>query len=122
MENKEEDEIRKRWEQEARDKTLREQRELEDRPRKRLREIEYSRGDTVGLRNQMIEGGMMTPDDETASEAGGARAIVKTKAKAKASLGKGNRKVAASRTAQGSRPKGKITEITKDDEEYIELD
>ncbi|KAF1977296.1 hypothetical protein BU23DRAFT_526641 [Bimuria novae-zelandiae CBS 107.79] len=115
MENKEEDEIRKRWEQEDRDKALREQRDVDDRPRKRPREIEYGRGNTVGSRDQMIEGaGMVTPDEETASEAGSARIIAKAKGRSK--------KTAATGSMRSSRTKGRITEIAEDDEEYIELD
>ncbi len=52
MENKEEDVIRKKWEQEAREEALREQQELEDRPRKRPRAIEYGRGGLIGSRSQ----------------------------------------------------------------------
>lgn len=113
MENKEEDEIRKRWEQEARDKMQREQRELEERPHKRSREIEYNRADTLGSRLNVLEG---SPGDETTPESGRAgRVIAKPKAK-------GNRKVVASSSMRGSRTKGRITEITGDDEDYIEVD
>lgn len=107
MENKAEDEVRKRWEQEARDKALREQRENEERPRKRMREIEYERREAKGT-----EGGLVTPDEETASDAG-------TIAKAGR---KGRRKVAATGSTRGSRAKGRITEIVEDDEDYVELD
>lgn len=113
MENKEEDEIRKRWEQEAQAKALREAQE--DRPRKRLREIEYGRGDAAGSRIGTIEGCMITPGEETASETGSMRPTAKAKKK-------GNNKVAASASTRGSRAKGRITEIAEDNEEYIELD
>jgi hypothetical protein len=46
MENKTEDEIRKRWEQEAKDKAGRED-EGQQRPKKRVRAIEYS-AQTIG--------------------------------------------------------------------------
>ncbi|KAL1594423.1 hypothetical protein SLS60_010183 [Paraconiothyrium brasiliense] len=114
MENKEEDEVRKRWEQEARDKALREQQELLDRPRKRLREIGFGGGDSSGSQVRAIERGRMTPDEETASETGTARVVAKAK-------GKG-RKAPVHVSTRGSRAKGKITEIHGDDEEYIELD
>ncbi|KAJ4359804.1 uncharacterized protein N0V89_000360 [Didymosphaeria variabile] len=114
MENKEEDEVRKRWEQEARDKALREQQDPLDRPRKRLREIGYGGGVTAGSQVRAVEGGMMTPDEEMASETGTARIVAKAKGK--------SRKAAVQASARGSRAKGKITEITEDDEEYIELD
>jgi hypothetical protein len=115
MENKEEDEIRKRWEQEARDKALREQREGLDRPPKRPREIEYGRGEATSSRVRTIEGSIMTPDEETASETGSARAVATAKAKSK--------KTAATQgSTRSSRTRGKITEIAEEDEEYIELD
>ena len=44
MENKEEDEIRKRWESEAKEKEL--QQGTAARPRKRLRELEYNTAST----------------------------------------------------------------------------
>ncbi|KAF2449482.1 hypothetical protein P171DRAFT_427688 [Karstenula rhodostoma CBS 690.94] len=114
MENKEEDEIRKRWEQEARDKALREQREGLDRPRKRPREIEYGRGNVTSSQVRTIEAGIVTPDEETASETGSARVVTKGK-------GKGG-KAAPQVSKRGSRTKGKITEIPEDDEYFIELD
>jgi hypothetical protein len=115
MENKEEDEIRKRWEQEARGKALREQQDGLDRPRKRPREIEYGRGEATSSRVRTIEGSMMTPEEETASETGSARVVARAKAK--------GRKTAATQVStRSSRAKGTITEIAEDDEEYIELD
>ena len=114
MENKEEDAIRKRWEQEARDKALREQQELEDRPRKKPRAIEYGRGGLIGSRTQGVEGGMVTPDEETASEVGSARVAIKAKAK-------GSRKATTSTSKRGSRAGGRITEILEGDEDYIEV-
>ena len=116
MENKEEDEIRKRWEQEARDKMQREQRELEERPRKRSREIEYNRADALGSRLNAIEGSMVALDGETTPETGHANCVI---AKPKA---RGSRKSAAPNSMRGSRAKGRITEITGDDEDCIEMD
>ncbi|OAF98651.1 uncharacterized protein CC84DRAFT_1158581 [Paraphaeosphaeria sporulosa] len=103
MENKEEDEIRKRWEQEARDKAHWEQQGGLDRPRKRPREINYGRGDAASSQVRTIEAGIATPDEETASKSGSARVVAKGKGK-------------------GLRAKGRITEIPEDDEDYIELD
>lgn len=114
MENKDEDEIRKRWEQEARDKASREQREGLDRPRKRPREIEYGRGDVANSKVRTIEGGIVTPDEETASETASARGVAKGR-------GKG-RKAATQTSTRGSRIRGKVTEIPENDEEFIELD
>jgi hypothetical protein len=115
MENKEEDAIRKRWEQEAREEAFREQQELEDRPRKRPRAIEYGRGGLIGSRSQGDEGGMVTPDEEIASEVGSTRVAVKAKAK-------GNRKATTSTSKRSSRAGGKITEILEGEEDSIELD
>jgi hypothetical protein len=47
MENKSEDEVRKRWEQEARDKTAHEE-EVQQRPKKRVRAIEYTAAEGAG--------------------------------------------------------------------------
>lgn len=118
MENKEEDEIRKRWEQEARDKALQEQQEALDRPRKRPREIEYARGVTESSQARTIDCGLVTPDSEIANEPGNARLAPEPKAKTKAK----GRKAAIRAATRGLRAKGRITEITEDDEEYIELD
>ncbi|KAJ4295628.1 hypothetical protein N0V90_007641 [Kalmusia sp. IMI 367209] len=114
MENKAEDEIRKRWEQEARDKAHHEQ-QVSDRPRKRLREIEYGSGDVAASQVRSIENGMVTPDEETGSEVGNTRPAAKGK-------GKSGKKAAPTALGRGSRAKGRITEIPEDVEEYIELD
>lgn len=116
MENKEEDAICRRWEQEARDKALREQRELGDRPRKRPREIEYSHGDLIGFGSQRAEASMVTLDEETVTEARSTRVAGKAKAKAKAKAG-----APVSTSVRGSRAKGRITEISEGEEECIEL-
>jgi len=109
MENKEEDEIRKRWEQEARDKRLREyQSTAAERPSKRLRELEYGRGDAGGAQTLMIEGELETPGETTGCETGGRRRA-------------GAKKKAAAAPSRTSRSKGRITEVT-DKEECIELD
>lgn len=115
MENKEEDEIRKRWEQEAREKTRSESQDAE-RPRKRAREIEYARED-ASSQARLLEGGLITlEEEEGASEAG--RRAVKAKPKAKAKP----RRKAAGPLLLGTRTKGRITEIEEDDEDYVELD
>lgn len=114
MENKEEDAIRKRWEQEAREKSEREDAMAAARPRKRLREIEYKAvgadGDVRASNVRLIESGILTPEEgDTASEAGESRA-----------RGRGRKKGQAA--GRVTRAKGKVMDIPEDDEEYIELD
>lgn len=114
MENKAEDEIRKRWEQEARDQALREQQESLARPRKRPREIEYGRGDPVNSQVRTIEAGIATPDKETASETGSRRVVARGKGRGK--------QTAPQASTRGSRAKGRTAEIPDHDEDFIELD
>lgn len=113
MENKEEDEVRKRWEQEARDKARLQQEDvIGARPRKRLREIEFTAGGASAAEFRMIEGGMLTPDElDTTSEASSSRGR---------STGRGRGKKGG--VGRATRAKSKITEIREDDEDYIEVD
>lgn len=115
MENKSEDEVRKRWEQEAREK-----KELEDstaqRSRKRPREIGYNGGTSKTSNVRLIEEGMLTPDESdelqlrgafTISEAGSSRGRAKGKA--------GNSRAAGERAA-AAKAKSRVTEILDDDD------
>jgi hypothetical protein len=98
MENRMEDEIRKRWEQEAREKQERED-VLVARPKKRLRELEYRTG----------EEGMLTPERDAASE-------TSTRGR---TAGRGKGKTSARRP---TRSRGRVLEMGQEDEDYIELD
>jgi hypothetical protein len=99
MENRVEDEIKKRWAQEAKDKQDAE----ESRPRKR-REIEYNGNGSMGaLTHRLLGNGALDPVG--LEEAGASKPKAKKKPVGKA-----------------TRARGKVTEIMEDDEEYIELD
>lgn len=117
MENKYEDEIRKRWELEAKGRVEQEDRRS-DRPRKRLRELEYTDGAANGSGARMIECGILTPDElderdfRTASLAGSSKGRGKTR--------KAGIKATATRGA-ATRAKSKVMEIL-DDEDVLELD
>ncbi|KAF2830851.1 hypothetical protein CC86DRAFT_379074 [Ophiobolus disseminans] len=106
MENKAEDEIKKRWEQEAKDKADREE-EAQQRPKKRVRAIEYQQN----------------PDqlqhDEMAEALGFPTAMGKTAAKGRLAAKK---KTGGGRVAAG-KARGRVTEILEDEEdEVVELD
>ena len=103
MENKAEDEIRKKWEQEARDKAEREE-DAAQRPKKRPRAIGY-RHDVLGAMSDLEIGALL---DASADKGKGG-------AKAKAGATK-------SRRAAGTRAKSRITELTEEEEEVVELD
>ena len=103
MENKAEDEIRKKWEQEAKDKAEREE-DAERRPKKRTRAIGY-RHDVLEAISDLELGALL---DASAEKGKGA-------AKAKAGATK-------SRRAAGTRAKSRITELTEEEEEVVELD
>lgn len=113
MENKQEDDIRKRWEQDAKDKAQWQQEAAAgSRPRKRLREVEYHAGDVATSRIRAIEDGLLTREDaDTASEAGNSRTRASSRGRGK----KGG-------AGRGSRSKGRVTEISEGDELTIELD
>jgi len=110
MENKQEDEIRKRWEQEAKNKQEREE-GVAARPKKRLREIEYRIGDGGAGQARGLERGMLTLEGHVGD-------VGSSQGKA-AGRGKG-KKGAVGRT---TRAKGRTVVMDADgDEEYIELD
>ena len=107
MENKAEDEIRKRWEQEASEKAQRDQ-EANKRPRKRLREIEY----TVATTGPASTNGGLTPDEDTPNELG----TSKTKGPRQQS------KKVGSRILRTTKPKGDMREVLMEDSDFVELD
>ena len=98
MENRIEDEIKKRWAEEAKD-----QQDAEgSRPRKRPREIEYNGNGFMGaLTHRLLGSGAL---EVGLGEAGASKAKQKKKPAGKA-----------------TRARGKVTEIMED-EEYIDLD
>ncbi|KAF2853139.1 hypothetical protein T440DRAFT_487609 [Plenodomus tracheiphilus IPT5] len=104
MENRTEDEIRKRWEQEAKDKAENED-EIQQRPRKRVRAIEYS-----GRSGEALGDG----DFNAALEAMSCNTRIATKTRAGAAKKSG-------RTA-GVKAKTKITELFEEDDIVVELD
>lgn len=102
MENKAEDEIRKKWEQEARDKEGREQ-EAAQRPKKRPRAIEY-RNIADDVTNDLGPGGLL---DRTTERN---RNNMKTR-----------RDAAKTRQAASTRATSKIAELTEGEEDVLEL-
>lgn len=115
MENKAEDEIRKRWELEAKEKEQQEER-VAIRPRKRLRQHEDTNVNETWINGRAIENGLLTPDAITEhagrnNNAGASKAGPK---KGRAT----NRQTAR----MGTRSKGRVTELTDDDDEFLELD
>ncbi|ORY07674.1 hypothetical protein BCR34DRAFT_542592 [Clohesyomyces aquaticus] len=108
MENKVEDEVRKRWEQEAKDKQRRDE-AVGDRPRKRLREIEFepAMGDDGGA--------ALFADFVGASTSSSLR-----KAKTKKANGRAPARLLAPVCGAATRSRGKVTELP--DEDYIDLD
>lgn len=106
MENKTEDEIKKRWEQEAKDKADREE-EAQQQPKKRVRAIEYQ-GNSGIMQNDELEEvlGFHTANGKT---------VAKGRSAAKKRTGGG--RVAAAKA------RGKVTEILDDEEDMVvELD
>lgn len=104
MENKTEDDVRKRWEQEAKEKADRDE-ETQQRPKKRVRAIEYQNTSGSILGNNAIEGA--SDSSMGATKAGG------------------NRRGAAKKPARAaaSRARGKVTEVFQDEEDdVIEVD
>jgi hypothetical protein len=109
MENKQEDEIRKRWEQEAKEKQERDEGSAA-RPKKRLREIEYNGAEaTPSIFQRMLEGVQNKIDEEATSEGTGRSSRGTT-------AGRSKKKGAVSRA---TKTKGRLVE---GDEDYIELD
>src|SRR4051812_30790099 len=105
MENKAEDEIRKRWEREAKEKAETEDRMVE-RPRKRLRELEYS---SAGILNGFGVGLHPASEEESA---------VISRPKSKKASGKATQAARRGTT----RTRGKIMELTEEDSNFVELD
>lgn len=103
MENKAEDEIRKKWEQEAKDRAEQDS-EAVQRPKKRPRAIGY-RNDADDVMNGLELGELLE----------GAAGKVRISAKAKVGAPKGRR-------AAGTRAKSRVTEVTEEEEEVVELD
>lgn len=106
MDNQTEDEIRKRWEQEAKDKADQDD-EPQQRPKKRVRAIEYQddfQDNPIFLKIRDALEGTFAPDlvDGKPATKGRAAATKKTK------------------RATGVRGKGKVTELAED--EVIDLD
>jgi hypothetical protein len=105
MENKTEDEVRKRWEQEAKDKADRDE-ATQQRPKKRARAIEYQ-ADTGGLlETNVLEEtlGFITATGRTATKGRGVAAKKPGRAAA-------------------TRARGKVTEMIEDeDDDVIEVD
>ena len=103
MENKAEDEICKKWKQEAKEKADREE-EAAQRPKKRLRSIGYRNHVEVGI----CDLGLKPLFDGT---------IDRSRSTVKAKVGTGRTCRAA-----GTQAKSKITELTEDGENVVELD
>jgi hypothetical protein len=108
MENKVEDEIKKRWEQEAKDKADRDGL-AQQRPIKRVRTIEYQASSSTA------------PGEELDETFGFAAANGRTSAKSRIAPKK---KTTGGRAAAG-KARGKVTEILEDEDEddfVVELD
>jgi hypothetical protein len=101
MENKTEDEVRKRWEQEAKDKADQEN-EVQQRPKKRARAIEYSQEENISL-EELTE--ILRSETRNSRAAGRGRG---------AAVKKPSRAAAA-------KAKSRVTEVLGDDE-VIEVD
>jgi hypothetical protein len=105
MENKTEDEIRKRWEQEAKDKADKDE-AAQQRPKKRARAIEYQTVG-VGLLDHLTL-------DETAVD------LTTTNGRSTAK-GRGVAMKKPGRAA-AARARGKVTEMAEDEDDVIEVD
>jgi hypothetical protein len=104
MENKTEDDVRKRWEQEAKEKADRDE-EAQQRPKKRVRAIEYQNTPGGIFGNNVIEGASDSSMG-TAKAGGSRRGAAKKPTRAAA-----------------SKARGKVTEVFEDEEEdVIEVD
>ncbi|KAF2735334.1 hypothetical protein EJ04DRAFT_576267 [Polyplosphaeria fusca] len=115
MENKTDDEIRKRWELEAKEQQEQEE-HIANRPRKRLRQLEYANDAEVHMNGRAIEDGLLTPDDISEDAGRSSNAGV-----SRARLRKGTA-VKKQTARKGTRSRGKVTELPDDDDEFIELD
>jgi hypothetical protein len=102
MENKTEDEIRKRWEQEAKDMANKDE-SMQQRPKKRARAIEYQ--DPLSNLWTLMGG---TSDSTTANGSVGAK-------------GRGAAAKKPSRAA-AAKARGRVTEMSQDEDDVIEVD
>lgn len=104
MENKVEDEIRKRWEQEAKDKADKEE-DIQQRPKKRVRAIEYSVRNSDTFADDDLDAALEAMSRNTRStgrtRGGGAR-----------NPGR----------AAGTKARNKVAEVVEDDDGFVELD
>jgi hypothetical protein len=101
MENKAEDEVRKRWEQEAKDKADRDE-AVQQRPKKRVRAIEYEAS---------------VADDGLFATLGSGSTSNKTATKGRGAAAKKPGRAAATRA------RGKVTEIMEEeDDTVVEID
>jgi len=103
MENRTEDEIRKRWEQETKDKADRDE-EAQQRPKKRVRAIEY----------QAVSGAFDGDglDEIFGSTTANGKGAAKSRVTEKKKTGR----------ATAGKARGKVTEILEDEDMVVELD
>jgi hypothetical protein len=119
MENKAEDEIRKRWEVEAKEKAEREEEEVQQRPKKRVRTIEYNQdgdldfGLTDGELDDLLPTNAQPRNNSKIREAG---TLPQPKARARAAP----RKKPTARAAS-SKTKSRLDELYER-VMYVELD
>ncbi|KAL5116383.1 hypothetical protein ACEQ8H_005731 [Pleosporales sp. CAS-2024a] len=99
MENKMEDEVRKRWEQEAKDTT--DQDGQQQRPKKRPRLLQYN-----GAASRAMAGQELDELSDNAAEQGSA-------------AGKGRGAARKPRRAAAAKAKGRVTEIMGEDDGFI---
>ena len=102
MENKGEDEIRKKWQQEAKDEAKRDE-EAAQRPKKRPRAIGYH-NDADDVMNDLKLEALLGGTADRSRSATKTRGVTKT------------------RRAGGSHAKSRPTELTEEEEDVVELD
>ncbi|KAF2260587.1 hypothetical protein CC78DRAFT_24734 [Lojkania enalia] len=117
MENKAEDEVRKRWELEAKAKEE-EDRRVMARPRKRLREIGFAdvNGDVRSSHVRLLETGILMPEEIEECELRSTSEVASSKGRSKRS---GRTRQTATR---GTKAKGKAIGMPEDDEDFIDMD
>lgn len=118
MENKYEDEIRKRWETEAREKQQQECRVVA-RPKKRLRELEYVGSDAAGVARLLEDGTMTSSESSDAFPSLEDYEKDRSEAKTKANRRQSGRSVGT--RAAAARARGKVVQELIE-EETVELD
>jgi hypothetical protein len=104
MENKTEDEIRKRWEQEAKDKADQGD-QAQERPKKRARAIEYQNP----MLNLFTASVLGEASDSTTANG-------RVAAKSRGAAAKKPSRAAAAKA------RGKVTEMSQDEDDVIEVD